>query len=113
MILDSGNIPLLLISTGLCHIFWTCVLYPAVISPLNKVPCAHWSARFVPTWIIWIRYTSQELRTIHEAHQKYGPVVRLSPTELSVNCIEGGIKTIYTGGFEKHEWYENMFYNYG
>lgn len=25
--------------------------------------------------------------------------------ELSVNCVENGIKTIYAGGWEKHAWY--------
>lgn len=60
-----------------------------------------------------MRYRSREIRSIHDAHQRLGPVVRLAPKEVSVNCVEGGIKTIYTGGFEKHEWYQNLFFNYG
>jgi hypothetical protein len=113
MILESSFTPLVLLTTGICLIAWRYVLYRAFISPLAKVPCAHWSARFSPVWILWTRYTSREIRTIHESHQKYGPVIRLSPKELSVNCVEGGIKTVYTGGFEKHDWYARMFDNYG
>lgn len=46
----------------------------------------------------------QNNRTVHAAHQKHGPIVRLGPNELSVNCVDGGIRTIYAGGFEKHDW---------
>ena len=49
---------------------------------------------------------------IHNAHLKHGPIVRLGPNELSVNCIDGGLRTIYAGGFEKPDWYPNLFYNY-
>ncbi|KLJ13509.1 unspecific monooxygenase [Blastomyces silverae] len=52
-------------------------------------------------------------RTIHKAHQKYGPIVRLGPSEISVNCVDGGIRTVYAGGFEKHDWYPRVFGAYG
>ncbi|PGG99521.1 unspecific monooxygenase [Blastomyces parvus] len=52
-------------------------------------------------------------RTIHEAHQKYGPIVRLGPSEISINCVDGGIRTVYSGGFEKHAWYSRVFSAYG
>src|SRR4051812_35812803 len=74
-------------------------------SSWQKIPAAHWSARFSSLWILYVRYSSREIRTIHEAHAKYGPVVRLSPAEVSVNCVEGGVKIIYGGGFDKHDWY--------
>lgn len=51
--------------------------------------------------------------SIFAAHQKYGSIVRLGPNELSVNCVDNGIKTIYGGGFEKSHWYTNLFLNYG
>ncbi|KAL9601939.1 MAG: hypothetical protein Q9219_002163 [cf. Caloplaca sp. 3 TL-2023] len=50
--------------------------------------------------------------TIHKAHVKHGPVVRLGPNEISVNCIDGGVRTIYAGGFEKWPFYD-QFDNYG
>ncbi|KAI0836327.1 cytochrome P450 [Hypoxylon sp. FL0890] len=87
------------------------ILYPAIFSPLSKIPKAHWSCSISPAWILWARFKSRENRTLHAAHQQHGPVVRVGPNELSVNSIEG-VKTIYQGGFEKHKWY-SLFDNYG
>jgi hypothetical protein len=87
------------------------IIYPAVISPLARVPNAHWSAPFSNLWILWIRYKSRENRTVYTSHKALGPVVRLGPTELSVNDVNG-LRTIYAGGFEKGEWY-SIFDNYG
>jgi hypothetical protein len=88
------------------------VIYPAFISPLQQIPSAHWSAPFSSTWILWIRYTNRENREVHAAHLENGPVVRLGPNEISVNTVDGGLRTIYGGGFEKGDWY-SIFDNYG
>jgi hypothetical protein len=87
------------------------IIYPAFISPLSKVPNAHWTAPFSPAWIIWTRFRARENRTVHAAHLRLGPVIRLAPNELSVNDV-AGLKTVYAGGFEKGEWY-SIFDNYG
>ena len=50
---------------------------------------------------------------MNEAHQKLGPIVRLAPSEISINCVDKGIKTVYSGGFEKHEWYPRVFGSLG
>lgn len=94
------------------------VLYKRIIqthftSSISQVPAAHWSSHFSSLWILWIRYKECEVRTIYEAHQKLGPVVRLAPNELSVNCVKGGIQAIYAGGFEKHAWYSHAFIKHG
>lgn len=52
-------------------------------------------------------------KTIHDAHQRCGPIVRLGPGEVSINCVDGGIRTVYAGGFEKHDWYPRIFGAYG
>lgn len=96
----------------LVYLIYRYAIYPAFISPLSKIPAAHWSARVSPAWILYMRYCFRENRTVHAAHQKYGDVVRLGPNELSVNCVDDGIRTIYAGGFEKHRWYTNLFSNY-
>lgn len=85
------------------------IIYPAFLSPLAKIPNAHFTAPISPAWIIWKRYREQNNRTIHAAHTKLGPIVRLGPSEISINCVEGGIKTVYSGGFEKHDWYPRVF----
>lgn len=101
-----------LVSLGL-FVLYRVIIHPAFISPLSKIPNAHWTAPVSPVWILWKRYTSQNNRTIQAAHEKHGPIVRLSPNEISINCVENGIKWVYTGGFEKHDWYPLGFGSLG
>lgn len=89
------------------------VVYPAFLSPLSKIPNAHPTSPFSPAWIIWTRYRCNNNRATHAAHEKYGPIVRLAPNEISINCVDEGIRTVYAGGFEKHDWYPNQFASYG
>ncbi|KAL8869449.1 MAG: hypothetical protein Q9174_004263 [Haloplaca sp. 1 TL-2023] len=100
----------LLVASAL--ILYRYVIYPSFSSPLSKIPSAHFTASWSPLWILWIRYSLKEVQTIHQAHVRYGPIVRLGPNEISVNCVEGGLRTIYGGGFEKSDFY-NQFQNYG
>ena len=81
-------------------------------SKLSAIPNAHFSAPYSRIWLLYLKATESEHRARHAAHEHLGPVVRLSPNELSVNCIENGVQTIYSGGFEKGEWYKNLA-NYG
>lgn len=97
-------------------IAYTFVLYPFFLSPLRSIPRAHWSTPFPyigSLWILHQRARSRNNTVTAEAHRLHGPLVRLGHNELSVNCYEGGIKTIYAGGFEKHEWYPRQFANFG
>jgi unspecific monooxygenase len=89
------------------------IFYPAFISPLAKIPNAHWSVPISPLWMLWRRFRMQNNRTIQTAHERLGPIVRLGPSEISINCVDGGIKSVYTGGFEKHEWYPRVFGSLG
>ncbi|KAK1149313.1 hypothetical protein N8T08_006535 [Aspergillus melleus] len=89
------------------------ILHPAFLSSLSKIPNAHWTAPVSPLWMLWKRFQSENNRTIHAAHERLGPIVRLSPSEISINCVEDGIKTVYSGGFEKHEWYPRVFGSLG
>ena len=98
---------------GLLVAVYKFIVHPCFLSPLASIPNAHFTAAFSPLWILWARYMEQVNSAIHQAHEKYGPIVRLGPNEVSVNCVEGGIKAIYTGGWEKHPWYERIFTNYG
>ena len=116
MILDSNSIVTgfaALIVLFLLLFLYKHIVHPRFISPISQVPVAHWSSRFCSLWILWIRYKECEVQTIYEAHQRLGPVVRLAPNEISVNCVKGGIQPIYAGGFEKHEWYSHAFIKHG
>lgn len=85
---------------------------PVWRSPLSKIPNAHFTVPIVPTWIWWKRRAGSATRTILSLHQRLGPVVRLGPNEISVNS-SSGLRTIYTGGFEKPRSYYDWFLNYG
>jgi hypothetical protein len=104
-----------LVFPGVCVLavvlLYKCVLYPAILSPLAKVPQAHWSSSISPVWMLWARFRGRENRTLYEAHEKHGSIVRLSPSEISINSTEA-VKTVYQGGFEKHRWY-SLFDNFG
>lgn len=95
------------------YIFWRYIVYPAFISPLSKIPNAHFTAPFSPLWILWKRCTYQENRTVQAAHEKYGKIVRIGPNDVSVNSVDDGIRVVYTGGFEKWNFYPNLFANFG
>lgn len=87
------------------------IIAPVFLSPLAKIPNAHWSASFSSLWILFIRLTNKENRTLLNAHRRLGPVVRVAPGQLSINDFES-VRTVYQGGFEKTNWY-SVFDNYG
>lgn len=106
--------PILIVALCLLVILATYryLAHPLLISPLSKIPPAHWSAPISPLWILYTRRRRNENATIHALHQRLGALVRLGPNEISVNCVDGGIRTIYGGGYEKGDWYA-VFRNYG
>jgi cytochrome P450 len=87
------------------------VIYPYFLSPLSSIPNAHFTSPLSSRWIDHKRRTCKEVLAIYALHQKYGPIVRLGPEELSVNSIHG-LKIIYTGAFEKHDFYNDAFVNF-
>ncbi|PSS12811.1 hypothetical protein M430DRAFT_124452 [Amorphotheca resinae ATCC 22711] len=88
------------------------VIYPTFLSPLSKIPKAHFTASILPFWLKWKqRNGATGIHAIFEAHRKCGPVVQISPNEVSVASLDG-LRQIYTGGFEKPEHFAE-FMNYG
>ena len=82
------------------------VIHPSLLSPLAKIPSAHWSSSYVSWWIIWKRYQEQELACVKEAHRRSGPIIRLGPTDVSISSYEDGIRMVYGGGFEKPAYFD-------
>lgn len=107
------SLSMLAIPCILLFLIYKYIIYPSLLSPLSKIPDAHPTSPFSPLWILWKRYSQKEVHAIHTAHEKYGDIVRLGPNEVSVSCVDEGLKTIYSGGFEKWDWYENQFANFG
>ena len=106
-------VALVVLPLTVLYLIYKYLIYPAFLSPLSKIPNAHFTSSFSPLWILLKRYQEQENRAIHSAHLKHGDVVRLGSNEVSVSCVDDGIRTIYSGGFEKWSWYPNQFCNYG
>jgi hypothetical protein len=70
-------------------------------SGLKDVPNAHWSVPYSRLWLLSIRWRKLENRSRIHIHRRLGPVVRLGPCDVSVNCIDEGIRTIYSSKFDK------------
>lgn len=89
------------------------VIHEYLSSPLRNVPSAHPTAPFSRFWIVSKKLRDQRNRSVHEAHLKYGPVIRLGPSEVSIND-PALVKAVYStgSGFDKPAWY-NIFTNYG
>ena len=76
------------------------VLHILLFDPISRarasrIPNAHFTSAFSSLWILWKRYKEQENRAIHAAHVKHGDIVRLGPNEVSVACVDEGIRTVY------------------
>ncbi|KAF5858429.1 hypothetical protein ETB97_004367 [Aspergillus alliaceus] len=95
----------------LAVILYKYLIYPYYLSPLSNVPNAHFTSPISTRWIERQRNAGKEVLTLYDLHQTLGPVVRLGPDELSVNSLSG-LKTIYTGAFEKHSFYSDVFVNF-
>jgi hypothetical protein len=100
-------------------LFLSHVIYTYIRNPLRKLPAAHPLAHFTSLWIHSVRWRSIENATLKEAHDRLGPIICLGPEEISLNCVKGGIREVYAGGFEKvkpgqggYNWYA-FFSNYG
>lgn len=89
------------------------VVYGHLTSSLRNVPTAHPTAPFSSLWILCKTLAGQRNRSIHEAHLKHGPIVRVGPEEISIND-PALVKAVYSAGsgFDKTAWY-HIFTNYG
>jgi hypothetical protein len=111
----TTKLVILSLLTWLAVVLYICNLLVKIwsqASRLSAIPNAHFSAPYSRLWLFLMKATDSEHDARETAHRLLGPVIRLAPNELSVSCIEDGVQTIYSGGFEKGGWYES-FLNYG
>lgn len=80
--------------------------FDARSSPLNTAPDAHWSVRYTAAWIWWQAVQEQDAQAVHAAHVRLGPVVRVGPSEISVNDVDHGLTPIYDGRLLKTAFYQ-------
>jgi hypothetical protein len=66
-------------------------------------------ARITGLWLFAIDMRGQKSATVHRWHQKYGPIVRIGPNELSFATIDC-VKPIYgmASEFKKADWYRKV-----
>lgn len=83
-------------------------IVPVISSPLNTIPNAHFSTPFSRLWLLWIRAAGKEFSTCLAAHRRLGPVIRTGPNEISIDCIEDGVRTVYGGNWDKSNMYDNF-----
>lgn len=77
------------------------------LSPFCTVP-GPWYTKLTSLWIKYQEFTANRRESIHHLHKVYGPVVRLSPKEVSFASLEA-IKEIYASGgsgYDKTEHYD-------
>lgn len=92
-------------------LFYFTILTPFYLSPLKNVPGPKIAA-VTKWWILYITWAEKRNRTVHELHKKYGPIVRLSPSEVSISDPDY-LKDIYiSGNYDKSGFYA-QFSNYG
>lgn len=101
----------ILLTVTLLFLTYTLLIHPLFFSPLSKLPNAHFTIPFTNTWTKIQRYLGQENKAIHSAHKRYGPIVRVGFSEISVNSAEA-LKLIYSDAFPKADFYA-AFGNYG
>ncbi|KAJ6107577.1 cytochrome P450 [Penicillium sp. IBT 18751x] len=84
------------------------LLLKAFTSPIRRVPGPlYTNSTRLPLKFATI--SGKQMYFVHQLHQRFGPVVRISPTEVSVSSLTG-FKEIHRvgSGFLKSEWYEKF-----
>ncbi|KAK1760108.1 cytochrome P450 [Echria macrotheca] len=75
-------------------VFWN-ILTNILTSPIPSSVPGPLLARLTYKWLIAVDTSGYRGRTVHELHKKYGPVVRLSPSEVSFSSKDA-VKSIYS-----------------
>jgi hypothetical protein len=95
-----------------CIIIHKFIFEPLFLSPQSRIPGPKLFA--LTKWrLAYEEWLGTRTTKITELHQKYGPVVRIGPNEISFNSLSA-LKMIYGAGsgFERTEFYD-MFDVYG
>ena len=82
-------------------------IYRLERSSLAKLPGPH-HTKFTAVWLIYKEFSGSRRLYIHDLHEKYGPVVRLGPNEVSFASPEA-VKEIYISGgsgYDRTEFYD-------
>lgn len=92
----------------LVTLFLVNTVYKASTSPLRSLP-GPWLTHFTKRPLQAATEGGRRIFYIHELHQKYGPIVRISPEEVAVADVEA-FRQIHavSGGFSKGDFYTKL-----
>lgn len=109
-LLQKTSLQILLFSLPITLItFWVYRLY---FSPLSHLPGPRITA-LTPYYLALLTYLNLRTLTLHEWHKRYGPTVRISPTEVSVISPQG-VKAVYSDpAYTKYTQLYNNFQHFG
>jgi hypothetical protein len=106
--LEKVNLPLVIVAgVSFAAVF---VLYRLFFAPLSRLPGPRLTA-LTKLWIMYHEFKGGRTALIDELHQRYGPIVRISPDEVSFNNHEA-LKEIYgiKSDFSKSDFYDMFIY---
>lgn len=85
-------------------------IYRLFFAPLSHIPGPKITA-LTCLWVIYHEFKGDRTLQLDRLHQQYGPVVRVSPGEVSFNCYEA-LKEIYgvQSKFSKSSFYDMFVY---
>ena len=89
------------------------LIYIPLTSPLSSIPGPFYT-KFTSLVLKYHELRATRTRYIHALHLRYGPMVRITPNEVSFASREG-VKEIYCSGgsgYDKSGWYD-LFRVYG
>ncbi|KAI0146012.1 cytochrome P450 3A13 [Hypoxylon sp. NC0597] len=96
-----------------CLVLALLYIWRCIASPLRTIPGP--TISLFSSWTLkYHEFHAHRTRYVHHLHQRYGPVVRIAPNEVSFASLEG-VKEIYGSGgsgYDKTEFY-NLFMLYG
>jgi benzoate 4-monooxygenase len=83
-------------------------IYGHLFHPLRKFPGPFWAAH-TDLWRVYHLWTRRMPETLLQMHEKYGPVVRIAPNELSFQSVDI-LGDVYKGGrkFPKSDFYQGF-----
>lgn len=105
----------LLLLPILLLLLYTYVLHPLFLSPLSRIPRAHFTSPLSTLYLTSLHRTRTLSPTLRSLHARLGPIILLSPREISLNTPTS-LSKIYTssgGGFERYSGFYQEFENYG
>lgn len=87
-------------------------VYRTYFAPLSKLP-GPWYSKLSDLILMYKEFAGQRRTYIQTLHEKYGPIVRLGPNEVSFTSVEA-VREIYQSGgsgYDKTHFYD-LFMQY-